>query len=215
MSNRRNLKGSTSVTSSPASESGATPYDKPGGKMIAPCGQVVARANLSAAQAREQGLLTSGTYGRRSTFLSSSAALQRFLGSRLQVLGALHGSTLYKLTWKGLATPSGRLIYLLRASARRTSDNDLSLRLAGWVTPSARDWKDTPGMANHGTNPDGSKRKRLDQLPRQAAAMAAFGVMQSGVDAPTISGELFNPALSRWLLGLPPTWDDAAPTETR
>lgn len=37
--------------------------------------------------------------------------------------------------------------------------------LAGWTTPSARDWKDTPGMATE--RPDG--RKRLDQLPRQAA----------------------------------------------
>jgi len=41
--------------------------------------------------------------------------------------------------------------------------------IAGWVTPSSRDWKDTPGMSQTGTNPDGSNRKRLDQLPRQAA----------------------------------------------
>jgi len=40
--------------------------------------------------------------------------------------------------------------------------------LAGWVKPSARDWKDTPGMSTTGTNPDGSTRTRLDQLPRQA-----------------------------------------------
>ena len=39
--------------------------------------------------------------------------------------------------------------------------------LASWCTPSARDWKDTPGMATTGTNPDGSERIRLDQLPRQ------------------------------------------------
>lgn len=40
--------------------------------------------------------------------------------------------------------------------------------LAGWSTASARDWKDTPGMAIEATNPDGSERMRLDQLPRQA-----------------------------------------------
>jgi hypothetical protein len=40
--------------------------------------------------------------------------------------------------------------------------------LAGRVTPSTRDWKDTPGMAETGTNPDGTMRERLDQLPRQA-----------------------------------------------
>ncbi len=41
--------------------------------------------------------------------------------------------------------------------------------LAGWPTCSARDWKDSPGMATTGTNPDGSERTRLDQLPRVAA----------------------------------------------
>lgn len=45
--------------------------------------------------------------------------------------------------------------------------NDLVM-LAGWSTVSARDWKDTAGMATEATNPDGSTRTRLDQLPRQA-----------------------------------------------
>jgi hypothetical protein len=40
--------------------------------------------------------------------------------------------------------------------------------LAAWATPAERDWKDTPGMAETGTNPDGSERTRLDMLPRQA-----------------------------------------------
>ena len=44
-----------------------------------------------------------------------------------------------------------------------------AVALAGWVTPTVRDWKDTPGMATEATNPDGSKRMRLDQLPRLAA----------------------------------------------
>ena len=40
--------------------------------------------------------------------------------------------------------------------------------LAGWATASARDWKDSPGMALEAVNPDGSARSRIDQLPRQA-----------------------------------------------
>lgn len=40
------------------------------------------------------------------------------------------------------------------------------LALSPWVTPSARDWKDTPGMTTE--RPDG--RSRIDQLPRQMAA---------------------------------------------
>ena len=56
---------------------------------------------------------------------------------------------------------------------RPAGDDDLPTRvervLSGWSTPSARDWKDTAGMATTGVNPDGSERTRLDQLPRQAA----------------------------------------------
>lgn len=39
-------------------------------------------------------------------------------------------------------------------------------RSALWITASARDWKDSPGMT--ATRPDG--RSRIDQLPRQVAA---------------------------------------------
>lgn len=40
-------------------------------------------------------------------------------------------------------------------------------QMTGWATTSARDWKDTAGMATSGQNPDGSIRTRTDQLPRQ------------------------------------------------
>jgi hypothetical protein len=46
-------------------------------------------------------------------------------------------------------------------------DLQAAVILAGWSTPSSRDWKDSAGMATTGTNPDGSERSRLDQLPRQ------------------------------------------------
>ena len=55
------------------------------------------------------------------------------------------------------------------ASNPGTTPTDAAWFAAGWVTPSARDWKDTPGMSTTGTNPDGSTRTRLDQLPRLAA----------------------------------------------
>jgi hypothetical protein len=48
------------------------------------------------------------------------------------------GSTLFKLTWKQQATPSGRSFYLLRASVRRTDGTGFT----SWPTPTARDWKD-------------------------------------------------------------------------
>jgi hypothetical protein len=52
---------------------------------------------------------------------------------------------------------------------------EASLPMASpWATPSTRDHKDTIGMATTGTNPDGSTRTRLDQLPRQAAQIAPW-----------------------------------------
>ena len=40
--------------------------------------------------------------------------------------------------------------------------------LANWTTPSARDWKDSPGMGSREEGREGVKWERLDQLPRQA-----------------------------------------------
>lgn len=120
-----------SVTSSRGSGCGPTPFAKPVGLTTVPYGQDPALANLSARQAKEMGLLTSDTYGPRSTILSESAALQSSLASRLRRRTDLLGSTLYTLTWKERVTPSGRSIPALRASVRRTSDNDC----IGWPTP--------------------------------------------------------------------------------
>jgi hypothetical protein len=122
-----------SAISSPESEAGRLPCGSPAGQMTVPSGPVPARASLSARQAKERGLLTSGTYGRRSSISSKSAGLSRSLGSRLRVRTALLGSTLFTLTWKERVTPSGRPICALRASAHRTSGNEYGL----WPTPTA------------------------------------------------------------------------------
>ncbi len=60
-------------------------------------------------------------------------------------------------------------------------------------TPTARDWKDTPGMARTAT--DG--RERDDQLPRRI-----FGAVSP---APT-GGMRLTPEFQCWLMGFPPDW---------
>lgn len=127
------------VISSPESGYGASPCVKPDTRTTGKSGPAHARANLSARQAKERGLLTSGTFGPRSSISSASGNLQSFLVNRLRIAVASLGSTLYKLTWKERDTPSGRSIPALRASVVRTLDKDCIL--SGWPTPCARDFR--------------------------------------------------------------------------
>lgn len=107
------------------------PSGSPVGTTLPPCGPVPARASLSHRQVKAAGLETSGTYGRRPSTSSASADLAFALANRLRATTDLLGSTLFKLTWKVWATPSGRSLPLLRASVRRTD----GIAFTGWPTP--------------------------------------------------------------------------------
>lgn len=229
-----------SAISSPELASGLTPCDKPDGPMIDLSGQVVVRANLSARQAKEQGFLMSGIYGLRSITSSNSADLSRSLANRLREKTDLLGSTLYSLTWKERVTPLGRLIPALRASVRRTSDSDctgwptpsvrdykggyqggrirngkistdtldVAAQLAGWRTPSASDSEGGVMEIRPGT----TGRYKLRDEVHLAVRQTVSGEMLIGSDAKMESGGQLNPAHSRWLMALPPSWDDCAVT---
>lgn len=162
------LQATPRSTSLPELASGAWPCAAQDGRTIDLFGLAHAPANLSARQARELGLMTSGTYGLLSSTSSSSAALQSSLESRLRQKTQTLGSTLYKMTWKAWDTGSGRSRFRLRASVLRTSvtgstgwptptstdalrcpsieatTRNITLNhaanLATWATPSARDW---------------------------------------------------------------------------
>ena len=141
--------------SSQASGSGPMPFGVQAGPMTDLFGAVPVHANLSARQARELGLLMSGTCGPRSTISFASDALQSSLESRLRARMQTLGSTLYALTWKPWTTPSGRCRSRLRASVRRTSETaptgQQSVEIDGvwvplellrsWPTPAARDFR--------------------------------------------------------------------------
>jgi hypothetical protein len=323
---------SPSITSLPASEAGLLPCDSPAGPTQDPSGPVPVPASPSRPRASARERKTVAISGPFSTGSSPSAILSSSLANRLKARTDALGSTLYKLTWKQVALPSGRLLPLLRASGRRmqgtgctgwqhwptprtsdtvneqwetkrarnarhlaegrnakkgvggmtlpmaaaqmapwptpnqvngdragfADDQKLFKRLenghqqnlqeivklaAAWTTPQAHDV--TPRgrnqKAKHGTKhgcadlnrdammtgwptPNSMDTVEREQMrPSRAATgrtvgylseavveYGAIGQTSTGSPAATASSGQLNPALSRWLMGFPPEWDDCA-----
>lgn len=145
MSFQTNFLDLLSATSSPESDCGPSPRAQPVSLTISPSGRVPAHASLSARQAQAMGLLTIATSGRTGIGSSRSAALTQLWGSRLQVVTASLGSTLYRLTWKDRFTPAGRSIFALRASGHRISVSGFTC--SGWPAPLTKDATSGPDYA--------------------------------------------------------------------
>lgn len=149
--NQRTLDSFDSSTHSLESACGAMLSSKQDGPTTSPPGQGVAPASRSRARGKEKAQQTNDIFGPSGSDSSMSADPALSLANRLRQRTALLGSTLYTLTWKARVTPSGRTIYALRASARRTGDSDCT----SWPTTSKMD---SIGSRRHGYMNDGMER---------------------------------------------------------
>lgn len=146
MSYQPSLLNLTDATFLQGLGSGTTHLRGPDGPTIDESGPDRALASLSPRQAKEMGLLTSGTYGLRGSTLSSSADLASSLASRYRAKTRCLGSTLFTLTWKVRYTPSRRPIFAVRASGLRISGRDCTSSqnpASAWPTPTAVNREDT------------------------------------------------------------------------
>lgn len=191
MLNQMSLWDLPSATSSPELECGATHCGKLDFQTVVEYGPDPAHASLSARQAKELGLLTSGTYGLRSSGSSSSASLQSSLENKLRELLASAGSTLYRLTWRHAATPAGRQLLLQRASALPISDPGFTGRPA-LPTPTARDYRGQMSMENLERRKSHPRGVNLQEFMQRELGFPGY----------------LNPELPRLLMGLPPAWDE-------
>lgn len=244
MSDQMTLWGLRSSTPSPGSECGPTLSDLPGGLTIGPCGPDPVHASRSVRQGRADALTTPATSGLHGSASSASVALQSSLVSRYRALTEGRGSILYVQTWKDPGTPLGRSLPTHRASGRRTSDSGSTSVLSGWPTPRSTDadkgvrthdgakteldrlgsrGADLPTTAVLSGWPTPTTRDHKDGTLCENVEINGLlgrvvwlthGPTSNGSPAATESIGRLNPAFPRWLQGLPPEWDDCAPTGT-
>src|ERR1700689_2082912 len=185
------------VISSLGSAAEVTLSGLPDGPTTDPAGQEAARVNLTPRQAKERGLLTSGTYGRLSSTLSKPENPSFCLANKLNQRLSTVGSTLLNPTFRELTTPSERSVWQLAASVPDISGKEF----ISWPTISAREGRDW------------SRAKILASLDKSdGLAKRICNLSPEALSQNPICG--LNPCFAAMWMGYPPEWSKCAVTVT-
>ena len=156
MSSQKTLWDTTSGISLPGLQDGASPSAPPGfqttSKSAPPLSRVSRGQALVPAGARRTSATSHPSFfdsskhaGSRSSLESKSPQppLSDALAERLSKVTDRLGSTLYSMGWRHHVTPAGRSLFLLAASAHRTSGSVSTGEPKGWPTPVKSDSSNT------------------------------------------------------------------------
>jgi len=147
-------------------------------------------ANLPAALGNEKGQQTAVGFGLKSSGSQRSYVLTSAYLKTRPLFSLSKKATLSKtssIVWGKSGMTVGGIVYAPAALERVIGEKDSFYSLP---TPTARDWKDWPGMKLK--SPTG--RQRADQLPRRV-----FSILNT----PAKHGFRINPLFSLWLMGYP------------
>lgn len=191
------LRASRNAISSQGAGSGPLQLDWLDGLTKNHSGPAPAPASPSRRRGKVEELMIQGICGRTFIASSVPDGPLSLWESRLRERLAMVGSTECALIWREKVSPAGQSISRLAVSTRHTNGTGstgsqwttpaasesgnrkekyaqggtpLTMQMcqaSPWVTPSARDWKDSAGMAT-----EAGDRTRVDQLPRQMAVNA-------------------------------------------
>ena len=190
-----------SVTGSPESEDGFSPFCGRGGIQQNPSGPVHARVSRFRSPESEREHPTRDICGPLFGGSSRSTSLQLSLENRLREELATSGLQPYELTWKSLAIGLRPPICQLQLLAHRMRDRGFSL----WATPTARDWKSDKGSKDWDERKH--KETRGKPLPWQVGALLPGSYVKTGRRG------LLHPEFARWMMGFPTGWGKCAVTE--